>query len=196
MAREKALEEQLVRLRSSSNGRPQANGELEKVLMEKAQLGKRLGDIEQMLEDRERFCNGVISKQKEDAEEIAQLRQLIDNQNADIANLELALSDTQAELERAPQESDAAAAELAARYEAKLSSLESSFENEQTKIRQQLHDVSANEIVLLNKIKSLESEHGKLLMAVQMSTVKAKHGGCKNLLCFPSFLSPPRVRPG
>ena len=184
LAREKALEEQLVRLRSSSNGRPQANGDMEKVLMEKAQLGKRLGDIEQMLEDRERFCNGVISKQKEDAEEIAQLRQLIDNQNADIANLELALSDTQAELERAPQESDAAARELAARYEAKLSSLETSFEEEQTKIRQQLHDVSANEIVLLNKIKSLESEQGKLLMAMQMSKLKANYGRCIDLSYF------------
>jgi len=172
LAREKALEEQLVRLRSSSNGRPQANGEMEKVLMEKAQLGKRLGDIEQMLEDRERFCNGVISKQKEDAEEIAQLRQLIDNQNADIANLELALSDTQSELERTPQESDAAARELAARYEAKLSSLETSFEEEQTKIRQQLHDVSANEIVLLNKIKSLESEQEYAQAEVDKIVVK------------------------
>merc|ERR1712192_289258 len=140
--------------------------------MEKAQLGKRLGDIEQMLEDRERFCNGVISKQKEDAEEIAQLRQLIDNQNADIANLELALSDTQAELERAPQESDAAAGELDARYEAKLSSLETSFEEEQTKIRQQLHDVSANEIVLLNKIKSLESEQEYAQAEVDKIVVK------------------------
>lgn len=167
LAREKALEEQLVRLRSSSNGRPQANGEMEKVLMEKAQLGKRLGDIEQMLEDRERFCNGVISKQKEDAEEIAQLRQLIDNQNADIANLELALSDTQAELE-----SDSAARELAARYEAKLSSLETSFDEEQKKIQQQLHDVSANEIVLLNKIKSLESEQEYAQAEVDKIVVK------------------------
>ena len=129
--------------------------------MEKAQLGKRVGDIEQMLEDRERFCNSVISKQKEDVEEIAKLRQLIDNQNADIANLERALGDTQAELERAPQESDAAAEELAARYEAKLRSLEISYEEEQAKIRQQLQDVASNEIVLLNKIKSLESEQGK-----------------------------------
>ena len=139
--------------------------------MEKAQLGKRLGDIEQMLEDRERFCNSVISKQKEDVEEIAKLRQLIDNQNADIANLERALGDTQAELERAPQESDAAAEELAARYEAKLRSLEISYEEEQAKIRQQLQDVSSNEIVLLNKIKSLESEQGKWL--AEMSTTTA-----------------------
>ena len=174
LAREKALEEQLVRLRSSSGGRPQTSGELEKVLMEKAQLGKRLGDIEQMLEDRERFCNSVISKQKEDVEEIAKLRQLIDNQNADIANLERALGDTQAELERAPQESDAAAEELAARYEAKLRSLEISYEEEQAKIRQQLQDVASNEIVLLNKIKSLESEQGKWLAKKQMSTTTAK----------------------
>ena len=127
-----------------------------------------------MLEDRERFCNSVISKQKEDVEEIAKLRQLIDNQNADIANLERALSDTQAELERAPQESDAAAEELAARYEAKLRSLEISYEEEQAKIRQQLQDVSSNEIVLLNKIKSLESEQGKWLAKKQMSTTTTK----------------------
>jgi len=172
LAREKALEEQLVRLRSSSGGRPQNSGELEKVLMEKAQLGKRLGDIEQMLEDRERFCNSVISKQKEDVEEIAKLRQLIDNQNADIANLERALSDTQAELERAPQESDAAAEELATRYEAKLRSLEISYEEEQAKIRQQLQDVSSNEIVLLNKIKSLESEQEYAQAEVDKIVVK------------------------
>ena len=163
LAREKALEEELIRVKSTQGGTVQDGGELEKVLGEKAMLGKRLGDIEQMLEDRERFCNTVISKQKEDATEIAQLRQMIDNQNADIGNLEIALGDTQAELERAPGDSQGAMDELVASYDTKLRSLESSFEEERSQIRQQLHDVSANEIVLLNKIKSLESEQGEFL---------------------------------
>jgi len=172
LAREKALEEELIRVKSTQGGTVQDGGELEKVLGEKAMLGKRLGDIEQMLEDRERFCNTVISKQKEDATEIAQLRQMIDNQNADIGNLEIALGDTQAELERAPGDSQGAMDELVASYDTKLRSLESSFEEERSQIRQQLHDVSANEIVLLNKIKSLESEQEYAQAEVDKVVVK------------------------
>jgi hypothetical protein len=161
LARERGLEEQLARLGAGPGAAMPDSAELERVLGEKATLGRRLGDIEQMLEDRENFCNGVIVKQKEDAVEIAKLRQMIDNQNADIENLENALNDTQADLERASSNSKGDMDDVAAGYEAKLRLLESSFEDERTKIRQQLHDVSGNEIVLLNKIKSLESEHGK-----------------------------------
>ena len=166
LAREKALEEQLARLREASGSRLQDGGELERVQLEKAQLHRRLGDIEQMLEDRERFCTGVINKQKEDTEEIAKLRQLIDNQNVDIANLENALGDVQGELDnklKGAGDQD----EMAAAYEAKFKALENSFEEERTKIRQQLHDVSANEINLLNKIKSLESEQGECQMPIE-----------------------------
>ena len=177
LARERELQEQVARLRSSSGARGQGGAELEKVLGEKAQLGKRLGDIEQMLEDRERFCNGVINKQKEDTEEIAKLRQMIDNQNVDIANLENALSDSQQEADRGRDDTDGQQAKLVHSYEDKLRALENSFDEERTQFRDQLQDVSANEMNLLDKIKSLESERGKgaacyvLLATVSMAVM-------------------------
>ena len=67
------------------------------------------------------------------------------------------------------------ASEAAARKEAAvLRERLQSNEEEQAKIRQQLQDVSSNEIVLLNKIKSLESEQGNWLAKKQMSTKTVK----------------------
>jgi len=170
LAREKALEEQLAKLTSSGGG---SGGEIEKVMSENSELGKRLSDIEKKLEERERFCSSVMIKKEEDAVEIAKLRQLIDNQNADIANLENALSDTQTDLERAQvNTSKGDTDEVCASYEAKIKQLENSFDEERTKIRQQLHDVSANEINLLNRIKSLESEQEYAQAEVDKIVVK------------------------
>ena len=42
-----------------------------------------------------------------------------------------------------------------------MKDMEDTFTDERTRMRQQLHDVTSNEINLLNRIKSLESEQGK-----------------------------------
>ena len=71
------------------------NGDLEKVLFEKKELGRRLGEIEKKLEDREVFCSTVQRKQQEDAAEIGSLRKTVAQQRQTIADLEGALGDTQ-----------------------------------------------------------------------------------------------------
>merc|ERR1719347_1153665 len=57
-------------------------------------------------------------------------------------------------------------------YETKLKEQEDSFNAEQLKIKQQLQEISTNEINLLNKIKSLESESGYAQAEVDKIVVK------------------------
>lgn len=168
--------------------------ELQKALYEKKELGRRLADIENQLADRELFCSSVAIKQERDATEITKLRLLVDTQNNDIANLENALNDTQNELERvqgnssANQDSLHEEAELKIRsisekaeaelnemkhsYERKLKDMEESSNADLVKIKQQLQDVTTNEINLLNRIKSLESESGYAQAEVDKIVVK------------------------
>jgi len=166
--------------------------ELEKALCEKKELGRRLADIENQLADREIFCSSVALKQERDATEITKLRLLVDTQNNDIANLENALSDTQNELDRSLgtsaqdtaieeaerkiqnilKKSEADLIKMKQDYEMKLKEQEDSFSSEQLKIKQQLQDISTNEINLLNKIKSLESESGYAQAEVDKIVVK------------------------
>jgi len=168
--------------------------ELEKALCEKKELGRRLADIENQLADREQFCSSVALKQERDATEIAKLRLLVDTQNNDIANLENALTDTQNELDRTlgassqtqdsameeaerkiqsiSKKADADLIQMKENYEMKLKEQENSFNAEQLKIKQQLQEISTNEINLLNKIKSLESESGYAQAEVDKIVVK------------------------
>eukprot|EP00092_Neocalanus_flemingeri_P014649 GFUD01015811.1.p1 GENE.GFUD01015811.1~~GFUD01015811.1.p1 ORF type:complete len:777 (-),score=220.64 GFUD01015811.1:932-3262(-) len=168
--------------------------ELEKVLCEKKELGRRLADIENQLADRELFCSSVAMKQERDGTEITKLRLLVDTQNNDIANLENALNDTQNELDRSQGvslENQDFVSEEAERkvqaisrkaetdlndikqgYEIKFKDIEDSFSADQAKMKQQLHDVTTNEINLLNRIKSLESESGYAQAEVDKIVVK------------------------
>jgi len=170
------------------------NDDLERALCEKKELGRRLADIENQLADRELFCSSVAMKQERDATEIAKLRLLVDTQNNDIANLENALNDTQTELdtrqsassqnqdfvneeaERKVKEismkAEADLKEMKQDYEIKFKELEDSFTTDQAKMKQQLQDVSTNEINLLNRIKSLESESGYAQAEVDKIVVK------------------------
>jgi len=144
---------------------------------EKFQLGVRLSEIEAKLVDREEFCRGVQARQQEDNMQIAKLRQLIDRQNGDIEQLELALADTQQQLDSSQGEQERAlkqhydnkivniqekneveVKQLVNDYESKLRELEESFCEERNKMRQQVQEVTSNEIGLLEKIKSLESD--------------------------------------
>jgi len=156
--------------------------ELEKVLCEKKELGRRLADIENQLADRELFCSSVAMKQERDATEIAKLRLLVDTQNNDIANLENALNDTQNELDRTQgdssqqnfvsEEADRKLQELKQSYEMKFKEMEDSYISDQSKMKQQLQEVTTNEINLLNRIKSLESESGYAQAEVDKIVVK------------------------
>jgi len=170
------------------------NDDLERALCEKKELGRRLADIENQLADRELFCSSVAMKQERDATEITKLRLLVDTQNNDIANLENALNDTQTELdtrqsassqnqdfvneeaERKVQaitmKAEADLREMKQDYEIKFKELEDSYNADQAKIKQQLQDVSTNEINLLNRIKSLESESGYAQAEVDKIVVK------------------------
>lgn len=170
------------------------NDDLERALCEKKELGHRLADIENQLADRELFCSSVAMKQERDATEIAKLRLLVDTQNNDIANLENALNDTQTELDTrqsassqnqdfVSEEADRKVQEISMKaetdlkemkqdYEIKFKALEDSFSADQAKIKQQLQDVSTNEINLLNRIKSLESESGYAQAEVDKIVVK------------------------
>jgi len=168
--------------------------ELEKVLCEKKELGRRLADIENQLADRELFCSSVAMKQERDATEITKLRLLVDTQNNDIANLENALNDTQNELDRTQgtslqnqdfvseeaerkvqsitRKAEVDLKEIKQGYEIKFKELEDSFNADQAKIKQQLQDTTTNEINLLNRIKSLESESGYAQAEVDKIVVK------------------------
>ena len=157
--------------------------ELEKMVHQNKELCRRLEDIEKKLEDREIFCNNVQRKQQEDAAEINSLMNLCERQRVNISNLDKALGDTQAELEKlgevtreekeklveeheekmymTRQKAETEMSEVETGYARQLKEMEENFTEERTKIRQQLHEVTSNEINLLNRIKSLESEPGR-----------------------------------
>merc|ERR1719228_1443700 len=131
-------------------------------------------------------------KQEKDATEIAKLRLLVDTQNNDIENLENALNDTQNELDRAQdsqnqnllaEEAEKRAVEISKKAEAdiinmkqtheiKLKELEECFNAEHVQMKQQIQDMATNEINLLNRIKSLESETGYAQAEVDKIVVK------------------------
>ncbi|XP_023336582.1 sarcolemmal membrane-associated protein [Eurytemora carolleeae] len=167
----------------------ESSSEMIRILGENKELGDRLSDIESKLEDRERFCNSVQRKQGEDALEIAKLRQLIDLQNQDIADLEQALKETQStkdqdqvvnslksfyetQLSEQNMKSEEEKKEMKIFYETKMREFEDSFLEERTKIRQQIKEVSENEINLLERIKGLESEKGYARAEVDRIVVK------------------------
>ena len=107
-------------------------------------------------------------------------RLLVDTQNGEIARLENILNDTQRDLDQVQssscerydiiqEEAEQKIANLSAikdeekdnlrkAYEIQINQIEESFNADQEKIKQQLHDVMMNEINLLNRIKSLEAE--------------------------------------
>jgi len=167
--------------------------EMDRILGENRELGLRLSDIENKLADRENFCLSVQRKQGEDVVEIAKLRHLIDKQNGDIADLEGALTDTQRELDTIQSGGDKES-QLKAFYEAKIfdisakaetdlevqraeletqiRAVEDGFSEERSRIRNQLQEVTSNEINLLERIKSLESEKGYARAEVEKIVVK------------------------
>jgi len=166
LARE-GLESSLSRDSTSRQG-----FELEQIRGEKLELSTRLGVIEIMLEDRERFCNSVLAKQSEDQNEIAKLRQMIDNQNLDLGNLEQALGETQQELDRAQSSEDDKTISLRMESNQLLKEREEIFNEERLALKKQFQEVTSNEISLLNRIKSLEAEKGYAMAEVEKVTVK------------------------
>ena len=106
-------------------------------------------------------------KQERDATEITKLRLLVDSQNSDIANLEAALSDTQAELDKGLQ-----AEEVGSRYEAQMKELETFYNAEEAKLRQELEEAGVMRSNLLDRIKTLESESGYAQAEVEKVVIR------------------------
>ena len=125
---------------------------------------ERVGDMARRLATVEAELGSVAARRERDATEITKLRLLVDTQNTDIANLEAALADTQAELE--------AAGGARAQYEAERRQLESVYVASEAKLQQQLEASAAHEISLLDRIKSLESESGYQQAEVDKVVVK------------------------
>ena len=125
---------------------------------------ERVGDMARRLATVEAELGSVAARRERDATEITKLRLLVDTQNTDIANLEAALADTQAELEAAGGER--------AQYEAERRQLESVYMASEAKLQQQLEASAAHEISLLDRIKSLESESGYQQAEVDKVVVK------------------------
>ena len=153
------------------------NTELEIVLGEKEELSRRLSSIENQLAEREMFYSSIGAKQERDATEITKLRLLVDSQNTDIANLESALADTQNQLDNTlaqanNEEAERRILEVMNKYEAQIRQTEESHQAEQNTLRQQLQDVTANEVHLLDRIKSLESESEYAQAEVEKIVVK------------------------
>ena len=134
---------------------------------EKMEMARRLAEIEAKLADRDQFCSSVAIKQERDATEITKLRLLVDSQNNDIANLEAALSDTQAELDRGDQ-----AEETKRRYEVQMKELETFYNSEEAKLRQELEEAAVTQSELLDKIKTLESESGYAQAEVEKVVIR------------------------
>ena len=153
-----------------------ASSELELVLGEKEELLRKLSNIELQLAEREMFFSSVGAKQERDAEEITKLRLLVDSQNSDIANLEGALGDTQSQLERiqssAGEENERRMLDLMSKYEDQIKLLEDSRQAEESRLKQQLEEVTGNEVHLLDRIKSLESESEYAQAGVEKIVVK------------------------
>jgi len=169
-------------------------GDLEKVLYENKELCRRLEDIEKKLDERELFCSNVAKKQQEDTAEINSLTNLCERQRVNISNLETALGDTQADMDKTDdvtkedkkkmveeyeekifaqrQKMEGEFSEMETNYTKQMKETEDNFAEERTKIRQQLHEVTSNEINLLNRIKSLESEQGYARAEVDKIVVK------------------------
>ena len=141
------------------------NNELEIVLGEKEELLRKLASIENQLAEREVFISSVGVKQERDATEITKLRLLVDSQNTDIANLESALGDTQDQLETVHSA-------MKIKYEEQMKNIEDAHLSEQNILKQQLQEVTANEVNLLEKIKSLESESEYAQAEVEKIVVK------------------------
>lgn len=134
---------------------------------EKMEMARRLAEIEAKLADRDQFCSSVAIKQERDATEITKLRLLVDSQNNDIANLEAALSDTQTELDRGDQ-----AEETRRRYEVQMKELETFYNSEEAKLRQELEEAAVTQSELLDKIKTLESESGYAQAEVEKVVIR------------------------
>ena len=177
-----------------------ASNELELVLGEKEELLRKLNNIELQLAEREMFFSSVGAKQERDATEITKLRLLVDSQNSDIANLEAALGDTQGQLEKlqasANEETERRMLEVMSKYEDQLKHLEESRQAEESRLKQKLQEVTGNEVHLLDRIKSLESESEYAQAEVEKIVVKEsnefeyKQVKYKHCISFPRLARP------
>ena len=151
----------------NKNGTNGVNHHRESGDAEKMEMARRLAEIEAKLADRDQFCSSVAIKQERDATEITKLRLLVDSQNNDIANLEAALSDTQAELDQGGQLED-----VRRQHEAQMKELETFYNTEEAKLRHELEEAAVTQSQLLDRIKTLESESGYAQAEVEKVVIR------------------------
>ncbi len=101
------------------------------------------------------------------------MSQACDLQKQDLEDSESRIKDLQEQMYREKVESnqklldttrelEGKNSELESKYTTQLQEQEEVFNEERTKIREQLHEVTANEASLLNRIKCLEAEEGSV----------------------------------
>ena len=118
------------------------------------------------------FFSSVGAKQERDATEITKLRLLVDSQNSDIAILEAAKDQLEKIQASANEETERRILEVRSKYEEQLKHMEDSRQAEESRLKQQLQEVTGNEVHLLDRIKSLESESEYAQAEVEKIVVK------------------------
>lgn len=148
-------------------------------------LTKKIHDLEQVIADSDRLNGEANQKLKEDAVEIVTLRKACQLQKKDIEQLEQKVQDLQDEMYHNRLEADEKYTnklssfdkekkEMKEEFEGELRKQEEVFMEERTKIKEQLHEVTSNEINLLNRIKCLEAEEGYSHAEVEKILVKER----------------------
>lgn len=144
---------------------------LEKAMNENISLIQKVADLGNVLNQSETDKTNMAQRQKEDAVELATLRKACQMQKTDISELESTIADLKAEadgermsaddrLNAKIKEGEAALKSMEEDYEGKFTNMEEIFMDERTKIKAELHEVTSNEVNLLNRIKCLEADEG------------------------------------
>ncbi len=139
------------------------------VTKENLNLQKKIRELESDNAVADKTRQDLVRQQQQNAVEILTLKKACQLQKKDLDDMEEKNKDLQDELHHNKIEHDERVSELTKKFESEKAELvehytgelhkqEEIFLEERTKIKEQLHEVTSNEVNLLNRIKCLEAE--------------------------------------
>lgn len=148
-------------------------------------LTMRVKELEQLGSEAEETRANLLQQRQQDTLELMTLKKACAMQKKDIETLEERINDLKDEMHHDKIEADERMsaktavfdkdkAEQAAYYTGELQKQEEMFLEERTRLKEQLHNVTSNEINLLNRIKCLEAEEGYSHAEVERILVKER----------------------
>lgn len=136
------------------------DGAVEKLGVENVTLKHRVTELEHDISNKDQTIGTMQRQQQSDGLELMTLRKACQMQKQDMEVMDKRIIQAEEQCKKIASEGQADKQQVIRDFETQLQQQEDAFDEERRNIKEKLHDVTSNEINLLNRIKSYEANEG------------------------------------